>query len=291
MAAAKYDRIGDGYDRTRRPDPRIAERLISLLDAAPGASVLDVACGTGNYTFALAERGLATVGGDLSQTMLARARAKHPHLPLVRADGAALPFSDDAFTHAITTLAIHHMADLAAVFASVRRVVAGGGRYVIFSALPEQVAAYWLTAYFPAMMAGAVRVCPTRGTVEAALSAAGFRSVALEPWDVCPRTWRTCFSTRGRTARSSISTRVSATEAPPSGNTQVPKYLTDSRGCARTSIRADGRRSVPVPTRGAGTTASSSPNDQPFPLVRGPQACRDGGRRQQCGLPARGKLG
>ena len=184
--AAKYDRIGDGYDRTRRPDPRIAERLMSLLDAAPGASILDVACGTGNYTFALAERGLATVGGDLSQTMLARARAKHPHLPLVLADGAALPFSDDAFTHAITTLAIHHMADLTAVFASVRRVVAGGGRYVIFSALPEQVAAYWLTAYFPAMMAGAVRACPTRRTVEAALSTAGFRSLALEPWDVPP---------------------------------------------------------------------------------------------------------
>ena len=113
--AVKYDRIGDGYDGTRRPDPRIAERLLSLLDAAPGAPVLDVACGTGNYTFALAERGLAMVGGDLSRTMLAQARAKHPQLPLVRADGAALPFADDAFTHAITTLAIHHMADLTAV--------------------------------------------------------------------------------------------------------------------------------------------------------------------------------
>ena len=184
--AAKYDRIGDGYDLTRRADPRIAERLQSLLGAPPGATVLDVACGTGNYTFALAERGLAMAGADLSQTMLARARAKHPHLPLVRADGAALPFADDAFAHAITTLAIHHVADLRSVFSSVRRVVAGGGRYVIFSALPEQVATYWLTAYFPAMMAAAARVCPTRGAVESALSAAGFRSVALEPWDVPP---------------------------------------------------------------------------------------------------------
>ena len=184
--SVKYDRIGDGYDLTRRADPRIAERLMSLLDAAPGASVLDVACGTGNYTFALAERGLAMVGGDLSQTMLAQARAKHPRLPLVRADGAALPFADDAFAHAITTLAIHHMADLRSVFSSVRRVVASGGRYVIFSALPEQVATYWLTAYFPAMMAAAERVCPTRRSAEEALSGAGFRSIALETWDVPP---------------------------------------------------------------------------------------------------------
>ena len=48
--AVKYDRIGDTYDFTRRPDPRIADRLNSLLGASAGAPVLDVACGTGNYT-------------------------------------------------------------------------------------------------------------------------------------------------------------------------------------------------------------------------------------------------
>ena len=182
----KYDRIGDTYDLTRRPDPRIADRLVALLGAAPGACALDVACGTGNYTSALAARGLAMVGLDVSRTMLARAGAKHPFLPLVRGDAAALPFADGAFSHAVTTLAIHHMADLPAVFSNVRRVVARGGRYLIFSALPEQVETYWLTSYFPALMKSAVRVCPARKTVEAALAAAGFRSVAIERWDVPP---------------------------------------------------------------------------------------------------------
>ena len=101
--AVKYDRIGDTYDLTRRPDPRIADRLMVLLGAAPGASVLDVACGTGNYTSALSARGLAMVGLDVSRTMLVRARTKHPLLPLVRGDGAALPFADGAFSHAVTT--------------------------------------------------------------------------------------------------------------------------------------------------------------------------------------------
>ena len=184
--AVKYDRIGDTYDLTRRPDPRIADRLVALLGAAPGASVLDVACGTGNYTSALSARGLAVVGLDVSRTMLVRARAKHPLLPLVRGDGAALPFADGAFSHAVTTLAIHHMADLPAIFSNIRRVAARGGRYLIFSALPEQLEAYWLASYFPAMMESAVRACPAGRTVEAALSAAGFRSVAIEPWDVPP---------------------------------------------------------------------------------------------------------
>ena len=184
--AVKYDRIGDSYDLTRRPDPRIVDRLVSLLDADAGALVLDVACGTGNYTFALEERGMVTVGVDLSQTMLGMARAKHPDLPLVCADGAALPFATDAFAHAITTLGIHHMPDLTAVVRNVRRVVAEGGRYIIFSALPEQIEKYWLAEYFPATMAAAVRTCPTRTTVEAALYSAGFRLVDIETWGVPP---------------------------------------------------------------------------------------------------------
>jgi hypothetical protein len=34
----KYDRIGIGYDTTRRADPRIAERLLALLQPAPADS-------------------------------------------------------------------------------------------------------------------------------------------------------------------------------------------------------------------------------------------------------------
>ena len=184
--AAKYDRIGDTCDLTRRPDPRIADRLVALLGAVPGTPVPDVACGTGNYTSALFDRGIAMVGIDISRTMLAKARARHPLLPLVLGDGAALPFADGAFGHAVTTLAIHHMTDLHAVFSRIRRVVAEGARHVIFSALPEQVDAYWLKNCFPEMMAAAVRVYPARKTVEEALSAAGFRSVAVESWDVPP---------------------------------------------------------------------------------------------------------
>ena len=182
--SVKYDRIGDTYDRTRRSGPRIADRLVSLLESVPGAFVLDIGCGTGNYASALAKRGLTMVGLDLSRTMLAMARAKHPRLPPVCADGAALPFAVGAFAHAVTALAIHHMADLTAAFSSVRRVVAKGGRYVIFSALPEQLEAYWLAHYFPSMMAAAVRACQSRSAVDEALSAVGFRLAGLEPWAV-----------------------------------------------------------------------------------------------------------
>ena len=73
---AVYDDIGRGYDGTRRADPQIGQALYRLMDPVVGARYLDLACGTGNYTVYLSERGLLISGVDVSQTMLAAAAAK-----------------------------------------------------------------------------------------------------------------------------------------------------------------------------------------------------------------------
>lgn len=57
---AIYDRIGDGYDTTRRADPEILEIFRELLEVRDDGIYLDVACGTGNYT-----AGIAKVWGAL----------------------------------------------------------------------------------------------------------------------------------------------------------------------------------------------------------------------------------
>ena len=100
--------------------------------------------------------------------------------------GTMNPSRSHSGTGRVSVASSHHAADLPAIVSNVRRVVARGGRYFIFSALPEQVAGYWLASCFPTMMESAARACPAGKTVEAALSAAGFRSVAIEPWDVPP---------------------------------------------------------------------------------------------------------
>ena len=53
-----YDRIGAGYDRTRRADSYIVERIAGHLSLQDNGMYLDVACGTGNYTGALADLGV-----------------------------------------------------------------------------------------------------------------------------------------------------------------------------------------------------------------------------------------
>ncbi|MCI3922153.1 hypothetical protein MO973_18150 [Paenibacillus sp. TRM 82003] len=47
----KYDQIGKTYNRTRMPDQRITERIISYLGQPPGSTIIDIGAGTGNYGY------------------------------------------------------------------------------------------------------------------------------------------------------------------------------------------------------------------------------------------------
>lgn len=119
-----------------------------LLGLSRGHSVLDVACGPGNFTRAFArtvgEDGLA-VGIDASETMLARgardnAAAGLTNVALVRGDATALPFEDAGFDAVCCFLALHLFDDPFGALAEMRRVLAPGGRIAIMTSIRRQVA-------------------------------------------------------------------------------------------------------------------------------------------------------
>jgi SAM-dependent methyltransferase len=114
--------------------------------------------------------------------MLAGARAKSAAVRWCQADVVALPFQAGAFDGALCTLAIHHFADLGAALADARRVLAPGGRLVIFTAFPDQMGGCWLGEYFPVMLERSIAQMPSAGAVERALRAAGLRLLRVEPW-------------------------------------------------------------------------------------------------------------
>ncbi len=179
----KYDTIGIGYDSTRRPDRRIAQRILALLEPSAGRRYLDIACGTGNYTCALHALGLEVVGVDQSTTMLEAGRAKHPAIEWLQADVTDLPFSDGSFDGAICTQAIHHFPDLGAAFREIGRVLAGG-RLVLFTSTREQMRSYWLNVYFPNAMTRAIDQLPSDQQLQTAFDNAQLRVVTTEPWFV-----------------------------------------------------------------------------------------------------------
>ncbi len=182
-----YDRIGPDYDTTRRADPWIAGRLAQLLGLRPGARFLDVGCGTGNYTLALAAKGADLTGLDPSARMLAAARAK-PDAARVRwceAPAEAMPFADGTFAGATAVLSLHHMADMAAAFGEIGRVLdPARGRLVLFTSTPEQMRRYWLGRYFPGLMRRSIARMPPPDAVHAALAAAGLGRIDTEPYAV-----------------------------------------------------------------------------------------------------------
>ncbi|MBC7882115.1 MAG: class I SAM-dependent methyltransferase [Anaerolineae bacterium] len=184
MTNTLYDRIGNDYDITRTADQEILERLKAYLNFPPEGLYLDVACGSGNYTIAMAEQGYHLYGVDVSEKMLNLAKRKSP--PSVQwflHDATAMPFADGSFSGAVCVCAIHHFSDLVAVFQEIFRVLRKG-KFVIFSGTADQMHHYWLNHYFPEAMAKSIQQMPSVASITSALERAGFSKVVLEPFFV-----------------------------------------------------------------------------------------------------------
>ena len=126
--------IADRYDLITRllsygMDQRWTKRVIRLSGAASGMRALDLACGTGDIAFAVAERGAEVVGLDVTHRMLQLARAKRstPTVRLVTGDMMALPFPDRTFDLITTGYGIRNVPRIEPALAEIRRVLRPGG--------------------------------------------------------------------------------------------------------------------------------------------------------------------
>lgn len=105
-------------------------RVLRLLEADPGQSVLDVGCGGGQFLCYAAAHGLTPLGLDLADGALARARARgQPRLVL--GQGERLPFAEQAFERVVCLGNLEHFLDPAAGARELRRVLTPDGRAVL----------------------------------------------------------------------------------------------------------------------------------------------------------------
>ena len=178
---ALYDRIGRDYNATRRADPSIVAAIGREIGLRPGMRVLDAACGTGNYTVALAAAGGAMVGLDISHVMLAEAR-KQPGAGWVAGREEALPFADASFDAVTCVNAVHHFADADAAFCEFRRVLRPGGHVAMFTNTAEEVLAFWVARYFPGPVRRSAATCLPEARFANLAALSGLRLVARVPW-------------------------------------------------------------------------------------------------------------
>lgn len=131
-----FDRLAPRYDRMNRVislgmDRRWRHHTVEALGAPVGARVVDLACGTGDLCCDLAAAGMRPIGADFSAGMLANARTD---APLVRADGARLPFATGALDGLTCGFAMRNFVDLDAVFHECARILRPGGRFAALDA-------------------------------------------------------------------------------------------------------------------------------------------------------------
>ncbi len=111
---------------------RITARLVvALLDAAavgPGTRLLDIGTGPGHMAAQAAERGAAPVGVDVSEAMLAGARAAYPTLEFRHGDAEQLPFPDASFDAVVGGFVLLHIGRPERAARELGRVLARGGR-------------------------------------------------------------------------------------------------------------------------------------------------------------------
>jgi SAM-dependent methyltransferase len=136
VTEARYDGLAEWFDREFATGPRAAvprEALLRLIGDGQG-QLVDVGCGTGAFSAAIAERGWTVTGVDISEDQLRLARQRG--IDVIRADAAALPFEDTAFDAAVSTWTHTDVDDFAAVLAEVARVLRPGAPFVYVGAHP-----------------------------------------------------------------------------------------------------------------------------------------------------------
>jgi SAM-dependent methyltransferase len=177
-----YNTIGHQYNATRTADPYLAHILFELLQPQPQGTYLDIGCGTGNYTIALANKGVKMYGVDPSTVMLDEAKAKSNAVHWQIGNAEQLPFADEFFDGAMATLTLHHWDSLDKGFAELYRVLKPQSRMVIFAAIGDLTQHFWLNNYFPKMLQASVNKEPKYSAVEGAVAKAGFKLTATQKY-------------------------------------------------------------------------------------------------------------
>lgn len=110
--------------------------LVDYAAAKPGERALDVATGTGNTAFAIAEQGAEVVGIDVSTGMLVQANARavaegYGNIAFQEGNAESIPFEEGAFDLVTARHAPHHFRDVERFLAEVKRVLRSEGRFVM----------------------------------------------------------------------------------------------------------------------------------------------------------------
>lgn len=151
-----YDRTAmpEAYDAGRSYTPHALKHWLATISGSIQnrglARILDLGCGTGRYSSALAEHfGADVYAIDPSERMLEQARRKrHPRVRYERAPGEQLPLSDGSVDLVFMSMVFHHFDDPVTVAHECHRVLRSGGSVCLRAGTREQISTYPYVPFF-----------------------------------------------------------------------------------------------------------------------------------------------
>ena len=196
-----FDAIAPRYDRLNRIisfrlDVRWRKKTVRALGLPPGATVLDLASGTGDLCIDLMASDLRPISIDLSHGMLS---ADQSGAPRVQADILRLPTPSGCTDGVTCGFALRNLTDLPTFFAELARVVRPDGRVALLDVgVPANPVIRWGNdIYFGRVvpkigsllsdgaayryLPKSISYLPTPEVMTAQLAEAGFRDVVHQP--------------------------------------------------------------------------------------------------------------
>jgi ubiquinone/menaquinone biosynthesis C-methylase UbiE len=146
-------------------------------------TILDLGCGTGRFSEALAVRfDTQVIGVDPSKKMLAQAHSK-PHDRRVRYEpgrGESIPLPDHSVDLIFMSMIFHHFDNPTLAARECRRVLRDGGTAFLRAGTRERISSYPYVDFFPECRPILEERLATNTFVREVFEAAGFRLVTLE---------------------------------------------------------------------------------------------------------------
>ena len=125
-------------------DAALTQRFVAALGEAVQGSVLDVACGPGILSAAIAKSARDVVAFDLTPQMLKKtaqrcSEAGLDNVTFREGNAAELPFADATFDAVVTRLSVHHFDQPSRVIEEIFRVLRPGGSFVMADVISSEL--------------------------------------------------------------------------------------------------------------------------------------------------------
>jgi len=133
-----FEKISGDYDKMNsvisfNQHKKWRDDMMRRMAVKEGSSVLDVCCGTADWTIALAKATGGTgnvIGLDFSESMLESGKPKvadYPVITLVHGNAMKLPYADNSFDYVTIGFGLRNVPDYGTVLSEINRVLKPGG--------------------------------------------------------------------------------------------------------------------------------------------------------------------